>query len=142
MRDLAQGALDAQLGVRRQDLLMQVTGLRQRTINTSRLRAELRRAAIINVSRQTIRNRLHEFNLRSRAAAIHVPLTQVHRKARRTWYHLHLRWTRQAGVRCYSQMSLGTVSAAMMSVRASGGVQESALLVLVFANTIVMEEGR
>lgn len=116
---------------RRQDLLMQVTALRQRTTNASRLRTELRRAANINVSRQTIRNRLHEFNLRSRAAAIRVPLTQVHRQARRTWCRLHLRWT-----------SLGTVSATMMPESASGGVQESALLMLVFANTIVMEEGR
>ena len=80
---------------RRQDLLMQVTALRQRTTNASRLRTELRRAANINVSRQTIRNRLHEFNLRSRAAAIRVPLTQVHRQARRTWCPLQLHWTRQ-----------------------------------------------
>ena len=46
------------------------------------------------------------------------------------------------GVRCYSQMSLSTVSATMMPESASGGVQESALLMLVFANTMVMEEGR
>ena len=47
-----------------------------------------------------------------------------------------------AGVRCYLQMSLGTVSATMMPESASGGIQESTLLMLVFVNTIVMEEGR
>ena len=79
----------------RQDLPMQVTVLRWRTTNASRLITELRRAANINVSMQTIRNHLHEFNLHSRAAAISMPLTQVHRKACRMWSRLHLRWTRQ-----------------------------------------------
>ena len=64
---------------RRQDLLVQVTALRQRTTNASSLRTELRRAT----NRQTIRNRLHEFNIRSRAVAIRVPLTQVLCQARR-----------------------------------------------------------
>ena len=47
-----------------------------------------------------------------------------------------------AEVRCYSQMSLGTVSATMMPESESKGVQESAWLMFVFTNTIVMEEGR
>ena len=80
---------------RRQDLFIRTTALRRRTTNATRLKTELRTAANINVSQQTIRNRLYSFNLRSRAAAVRIPLTQAHCRARFAWCRLHKPWTRQ-----------------------------------------------
>lgn len=51
--------------------------------------------ANVTTSRQTIRNRLHQFNLRSRRAAVRLPLTPRHRQARMVFCRRHHRWTRQ-----------------------------------------------
>ena len=77
------------------DRFVWLTTLRNRTFTAERLRTELRMATNINVSQQTIRNRLHEHNLRSRVAAVRVALTHAHRQARVQWCRHHQRWTRQ-----------------------------------------------
>ena len=79
----------------RQDRFLHIAALRQRTTNATRLRQEMRRAANFNISRQTVRNRLHEFGLRSRVAVVCLPLTPAHRQARRAWCRRQQRWTRQ-----------------------------------------------
>ena len=45
------------------------------------------------MSTQTVRRRLHEVGLRSRAAPIRVTLTRNHRQARRAWARDHVNWT-------------------------------------------------
>ena len=80
---------------RQDDRYLMLLAVRSRTINATTLRQELRRTTNINASRQTIRGRLHSFNLRSRRPAVRLPLTQHHRQARMRWCRLHQRWTRQ-----------------------------------------------
>ena len=77
-----------------QDHFLHIVALCQRTTNATRLRQEMRRAANLNISRQTVRN-LHEFGLRSRVAIVCLPLTPSHRQARRAWCRRQQRWTRQ-----------------------------------------------
>lgn len=84
---------------RRQDRLVRLSCLRDRSATAQTLRAELRVASNINVSDQTIRNRLHEAGLRSRRPAVRVPLTKNHRYRRRTWAAIHRRWTRSQWAR-------------------------------------------
>ena len=78
---------------RQQDRLVRLSCLRDRTASAQTLRAELRNASNVDVSGQTIRNRLREAGLRSRRPAVRVPLTQNHRNHRMTWATLHRRWT-------------------------------------------------
>ena len=78
----------------RDDRSLRFAALRERTITATRLRQQLRQAANVNVSVQTIRNRLHEFNLRSRRSAVRLPLTPAHRQARLVWCRGHRLWTR------------------------------------------------
>lgn len=68
--------------------------LRSRKKTSVQLRNELRTVRGVNVSTQTIRNRLHERNLRARRPVVKVPLTQRHRLARLAWSRAHQRWTR------------------------------------------------
>ena len=68
--------------------------LRQRSLNSRRLREQFRAGTNINVSDQTIRNRLHARNLRARRHVVRQPLTRRHRIARRQWALVHRRWTR------------------------------------------------
>ena len=79
----------------RDDRAMRLAALRDRTVTATTLRQQLRLTANVNVSRQTVRNRLHEFNLHSRRAAVRLPLTPAHRQTRRDWCRGHQRWTRQ-----------------------------------------------
>ena len=71
----------------REDRLIE-QALQTRTASSSIIRRHVRVAASI-ISQQTIRNRLHGFNLRSRRPAVRSRLTPAHRAARR-----HVRWTR------------------------------------------------
>ena len=56
--------------------------LRQRTLNSIRLREHLRAGTNINVSDQTIRNHLHTRILTARRPVVRQPLTRQHRIAR------------------------------------------------------------
>ena len=65
----------------------------------------------MNVSDQTIRNRLHDVNLRSRRAAVRIPLTRIHRRNRLAWAKRHVNWTRQQWARViFSDESRFTLS--------------------------------
>ncbi|WP_353803995.1 hypothetical protein, partial [Acinetobacter baumannii] len=59
------------------------------------MRRQLHAASNVNVSDQTIRNRLHEANLRSRRPAVRPLLTPAHRAAPLAWARRHLVRTRQ-----------------------------------------------
>lgn len=78
----------------RDDQYLVTCALRQRTLNSRRLREQLRAGANVNVSDQTIRNRLHERNLAARRPVVRQPLTRQHRRLRRQWGVTHRRWTR------------------------------------------------
>lgn len=77
---------------RRQDRFIVTQALRERTATANSLRGQLRHAANVNVSDQTIRNRLRAANLRSRAPAVRQTLLPRHRVARENWCRQHLRW--------------------------------------------------
>ena len=79
----------------RQDRLIIVNATRRRISTSSDLRADLRAAANLNVSNQTIRNRLHEANMRARRPAVGPNLTQAHRRACTAWCRTHQHWARQ-----------------------------------------------
>ena len=68
--------------------------LRQRSLNSKRLCELFRAGTNINVSDQTIRNRLLAGNLRSRRPVVRQPLTRQQRVARCQWALVHRRWTR------------------------------------------------
>ena len=78
----------------RDDQYIAKCALRQRSLNSRRLREQFRAGTNINVSDQTIRNRLHARNLRARRPVVRQPLTRQHRIARRQWALVHRRWTR------------------------------------------------
>lgn len=80
---------------RRQDRYLQTSALRERTVSARTLRSNLRAASNIIISETTVRRRLHEADLHSRAAAVRVPLTQRHRQARMAFCRNHQRWNRQ-----------------------------------------------
>lgn len=79
----------------RQDHFITLSALRERTATANTIRRQLHASSNTNVSDQTIRNRLHEANLRSRRAAVRPILTPAHRAARLAWARHHLHWTRQ-----------------------------------------------
>ena len=54
---------------------------------------ELRAAAGVDVSYQTIQNRLRTRNLRPRRPAVRIPITRHHRRLGLDWCRRHLRWT-------------------------------------------------
>ena len=78
----------------REDRLIEQQALQARTASSSIIRRHMRMAANINISQQTIRNRLHGFNLRSRRPAVRPRLTPAHRAARRAFCRRQVRWTR------------------------------------------------
>ena len=80
---------------RRNDRSIVLATLRNRTVTARTLRGNLRQAANVNVSETTIRRRLHESNLLSRAAAVRLPLTPRHRQARLAFCRHQRQWTRQ-----------------------------------------------
>ena len=78
----------------RDDQYIVTCALCQRTLNSRRLREQFRAGTNINVSDQTIRNRLHARNLRARRPVVRQPLTRQHRIARQQWALVRRRWTR------------------------------------------------
>ncbi|KAK7099179.1 hypothetical protein V1264_012550 [Littorina saxatilis] len=68
----------------REDRLIERLALQTRTASSSIIRRQLRVATNTNISQQTIRNRLHGFNLRSRRPAVRPRLTPAHRAALQT----------------------------------------------------------
>ena len=56
-----------------------------------------RGVGIRSLSTQSVRNCLHYVDLKSRSAAIKVPLTEEHKRRRLDWATSHLRW-RRAGM--------------------------------------------
>ena len=83
---------------RQQDRLIVLTSLRNRTAATAALlRSDLRVA--VNVSDQTICNRLHESNLGSTRPSSRPSLVQAHCAAFLAWSARHLPWTRQQWAR-------------------------------------------
>ena len=77
----------------RQDRYIVTSALRQRRLNSRRLRENFRTATNVNVSDQTIRNRLHERNIHARRPVVRQPLTRQHRVHRRLWAAQHRCWT-------------------------------------------------
>ena len=75
-----------------QDNFIIALSLRNQTLNACTFSHELRTTAGVNVSDQTIRNHLRKSNLRPRRPAVHIPLTQRHRRLRLEWCRRHLRW--------------------------------------------------
>ena len=75
----------------RQDRLATNITPRYRMVNARVLQHELQIAAGVNVSYQTIRNRLHAANLRSRCPFVRIPLTRRHRRLRLEWCRPYLR---------------------------------------------------
>ena len=75
----------------REDRLIE-QALETRTASSSIIRRHVKVAA--NISQQTIGNRLHGFDLRSRRPAVRPRLTPTHWAARRAFCRRHVRWTR------------------------------------------------
>ena len=63
----------------RQDYLIQTLTHTNRTITAQALQGQLRTAAGVIVTNQTIRNRLHATGLRARRPVVRIPLKQRHR---------------------------------------------------------------
>ena len=80
---------------RRQDRLFLLSTLRERTTTARTLRSHLIQTSNVNISESTVRRRLREFGLSSRAPAVRVPLNQRHRQVRMAFCRRHQRWTRQ-----------------------------------------------
>lgn len=80
---------------RRQDRLIVLTALRNRTRTARRIRQHVVNPGNVGISDQTIRNRLRESGIISGRPVVRVPLTRAHRIARRAWSAQHARWTRQ-----------------------------------------------
>ena len=71
-----------------QDNFIRTLSLRNQILNTCTFSHELRTTAGVNVSDQTIRNHLRKTSLRPRHPAVHIPLTQRHRRFRLEWCRL------------------------------------------------------
>ena len=75
-----------------QDNFIRTLSLRYQTLHACTFSHELRTTAGVNVSDQTIRNHLCKTSLRPRHPAVHIPLTQRHRRFRLEWCRRHLHW--------------------------------------------------
>lgn len=76
----------------REDRHLVNLSLQQRTRTASQLRNHHFEATGRRILTQTVRNRLHEGQLRSRSAAVVPHLTQAHRRARRNFGQQHYNW--------------------------------------------------
>jgi transposase len=76
-----------------QDKFIRTLSLNNRTLNARTLTHELRTTAGVNVSDQTIRNRLHSRKLGPRRPVVRIPLTLHHRRLGLDWCRRHLPWT-------------------------------------------------
>lgn len=75
-----------------QDRFLVLSARRQPTITAPELVTELQRAHNVTVGRDTIRNRLHEANLRSRRPLRCPPLSRGNRAARLDWCQNYQNW--------------------------------------------------
>ena len=78
-----------------QDRYLRITARRNPHHNATRLRRQFQTATGVQVSTQTIRNRLHEQGLRARRPLKAPPLNPVRKGARVTWARNYSLWTRQ-----------------------------------------------
>ena len=62
---------------RQQNRFVVLAALPDRTATANTIRTQLRETANVNVSDQTVRNRLNDANLRSRRPAVMVPLNRI-----------------------------------------------------------------
>ena len=62
-------------------------------MNATTLRNEFRNAVDVNISTQTVRNRLRQSGIRSRRACIRIPLTRLHKQARLHWAQDHINFS-------------------------------------------------
>lgn len=79
----------------RDDRYIEIQALRSRSLSAPAMRTRLRNVRNVNVSVQTVRNRLHERGLNAHRPVIATPLTRRHRQARLQWATAHQNWTRQ-----------------------------------------------
>ena len=75
----------------RQENLVRTLSLRNLTIIARDLQGQLRTAAGVTLSDQTIRNPLHAAGLKARRPVVRIPLKQRHRIHRLDWCRRHLR---------------------------------------------------
>lgn len=78
-----------------QDRFIRLNALRDRSVTAGQIVNQLNQTHNIVVSDQTVRNRLHEFNLHSRRPLRVPPLTRGNRALRLEWAHEHLQWGHQ-----------------------------------------------
>ena len=89
-----------------QDKFIRTLSLGNRTLNARTLTHELRTAAGVNVSDQTIRNHLYSRKLGPRCPVVRIPLTRHHRRLGLDWCRRHLPWTAgQWSTVCFSDES-------------------------------------
>jgi hypothetical protein len=89
-----------------QDKFIRTLSLNNRTLNARTLTHELRATAGVNVSDQTIRNRLHSRQFGPRCPVVCIPLTLHHRRLGLDWCLRHLPWTAcQCSTVCFSDES-------------------------------------
>ena len=125
----------------REDRFLVVQACRNRFGSAQTLRSDLLNATGTNVCIQTIRNRLHDVNLRARRPCIRVPLTQEHRRRRLTWAQNHVNWTVADWTPCCSVMSPGFVWTTLMVVLECGAGQEIGTRMPASSSMTVMAEG-
>ena len=105
----------------RQDRHLLVQARRHRFVNAIILRNELRNAVGVNMSTQTVRNRLRQSGLRSRRSRIRVPLTRLHKQVRLNWTQDHVNSTyKTIGILYYSPMRENTVLTVQIDVLECG----------------------
>ena len=76
-----------------QDRFLEVQARRHAFVNTTTLRSELRIDVGVNISTQTVHNRLRQSGLRSRREFFRIPLPRLHKQARLNWTEYHVNWT-------------------------------------------------
>ena len=77
----------------REDRFLVVQATRHPFVNATTLRKEFGNAVDVNISTQTVRNRLRQSGLRSRKACIHISLTRLHKQSRLDWAQYHSNFT-------------------------------------------------
>ena len=120
---------------RKDDCYVILSALRDRTATANTLRGQLRTATNILVSDQTVCNRLHEVNMRSRRRVVRPPLTRAHRAARLARPGVIWPGQGSSGPGCYSPTSPATRYPSTTAEFASGDVLESASSTLPFWST-------
>ena len=76
-----------------EERFIRLSSLRDRFRPATAIAYDLNRTANLNVTAQTVRNRLHQSGLDARRPEIGIPLTRGHRRLRRDWAQVHQRWT-------------------------------------------------